>query len=130
MVDKNTQEKMSLSFAKLLVKVQLGKNLSEVVQFKNEKGKIVEQHVTYDWKPSMCKICHKYGHSDANCRKNKIKNPKASTTFEVEREIDPNNTNPKTMQIRNTRKDERKAGTSKPQTIWKDQPIPISNSFQ
>lgn len=75
MVDKNTEQKIGLSFAKSLIEVQIERALSEVIQFKNEKGKILEQQVNYDWKPNLCDVCHKYGHTASECRKNKAKKP-------------------------------------------------------
>ncbi|XP_060217031.1 uncharacterized protein LOC132644453 [Lycium barbarum] len=71
MVDRNTERKIRLNFARLLVKVQINTPLPDVVLFKNERGKVVEQKVTYDWKPSICKVCHKYGHTKDICRRNK-----------------------------------------------------------
>nr|XP_016478301.1 PREDICTED: uncharacterized protein LOC107799673 [Nicotiana tabacum] len=76
MVDKNTEKKVGLHFARLLVEVKIGEQFLEVVYFKNEKGVIVEQKVTYDWKPTVCKECNKYGHTRENCRRNKEKEVK------------------------------------------------------
>uniref|UniRef100_A0A0V0HTR1 Putative ovule protein n=1 Tax=Solanum chacoense TaxID=4108 RepID=A0A0V0HTR1_SOLCH len=45
--------------------------LPEVILFKNEKDLIVEQKVLYEWKPTLCCFCSKYGHSEDECRKKK-----------------------------------------------------------
>lgn len=72
MVDKNIEEKLGLNFAKLLVEVKIGGKLPDMIYFRNEKGLVIEQRVTYDWKPMICDVCHKYGHSTEVCRKNKV----------------------------------------------------------
>lgn len=48
MVNKNTELKNGLSFAKLLVEVQIGKSQPEMIYFRNEKGQLIEQQVSYD----------------------------------------------------------------------------------
>lgn len=76
MVDHNTEERNGLNFARLLVEVELGAQLPDEVRFKNEKGRLIEQPVQYDWKPSLCKFCTKYGHIEEECRlKKKIPRP-------------------------------------------------------
>ncbi|KAM3237743.1 hypothetical protein P3L10_012773 [Capsicum annuum] len=73
MVDKNTAQKIGLSVSKLLVEVKIGTTLPECVHFKNEKGQVIEQQISYDWKPTICGTCKKYGHNTEICRKNKTK---------------------------------------------------------
>ncbi|KAH0682964.1 hypothetical protein KY290_021554 [Solanum tuberosum] len=68
MVDHNTEARNGLNFARILVEVEMGTQLPDVVKFKNEKGKLVEQSVQYDWKPILCKFCNKYGHDEEVCR--------------------------------------------------------------
>lgn len=69
MVDKQTEKKLGLSYARMLVEVNVGQKLPEEVLFRNEKGIIISQSVTYDWKPSLCDHCKKYGHEKEECRK-------------------------------------------------------------
>ncbi|XP_060211616.1 uncharacterized protein LOC132639151 [Lycium barbarum] len=76
MVDKNTEKKVGLNFAKLLVEVKIGSALPDTIYFRNERGKVIEQKVMYDWKPSMCSICQKYGHTAEICRRNKANEKK------------------------------------------------------
>lgn len=68
MEDKNTKKKLGLNFAKLLVEVKVGEKLPKVIYFRNEKGSVIEQRVTYECRPSICK---KYGHTKDICRKSK-----------------------------------------------------------
>ncbi|KAJ8437737.1 hypothetical protein Cgig2_009452 [Carnegiea gigantea] len=44
----------------------------EYIDFVNEHDMVVRQKVEYEWKPSKCKFCRMYGHSDAECRKKPI----------------------------------------------------------
>ncbi|XP_060170291.1 uncharacterized protein LOC132601199 [Lycium barbarum] len=76
MVDKNTEKKVGLNFAKLVVKVKIGSTLPDLIYFRNEWGNVIEQKVTYDWKPSVCFICQKYGHTAEMCRRNKANEKK------------------------------------------------------
>ncbi|KAH0709165.1 hypothetical protein KY284_010592 [Solanum tuberosum] len=64
MVDNNTKERNGLNFARIMDEVKMGTQLLEVVKFKNEKGRLVEQPVWYDWKPTLCKFCKKYRHEE------------------------------------------------------------------
>lgn len=69
MVDHSTEKKLGLNFARLLVEVRMDTELPEVVMFSNEKGQLIRQKVQYDWKPTLCKCCGKYGHSQDSCQK-------------------------------------------------------------
>ncbi|TMW90716.1 hypothetical protein EJD97_015355, partial [Solanum chilense] len=71
MVNRNTEERGGLNFARILVEVELGAQLPEVVHFKNERGQLIEQTVQYDWKSTLCKYCKIYGHSEKVWRLNK-----------------------------------------------------------
>ncbi|XP_060182631.1 uncharacterized protein LOC132612418 [Lycium barbarum] len=71
MVGKQTERKLGLNFARLLVEVKVGEEFPDKVLFRNEKGNVVTQRVIYDWRPSICAHCHKYGHESDSCRKNK-----------------------------------------------------------
>lgn len=75
MADKNTERKIGMNFARLLIEVDVDSPLLEKVVFKNEKGVLVEQRIQYDWKPILCKHCQKYGHSEEECRRKKQTSP-------------------------------------------------------
>lgn len=79
MVDRNIEQKNGLNFVKLGVEVQIIETLLEQVYFKIEKGQIMEQQITYDWQPTICGICSKYGH-----RKNKANEGKDQAQNQVE----------------------------------------------
>lgn len=72
-MDKNTEQKMRLNFARLLVEEQIGAHLPDAVFLRNGKRMmIVEQPETCHWKPSICASFQKYGLPTENCRKNKV----------------------------------------------------------
>ncbi|XP_070030712.1 uncharacterized protein [Nicotiana sylvestris] len=66
-VDQNTEKRIGVNFARLLVEVEMDAKLPDVVMFRNEKGKLIEQRVNYDWKPTFCTHCLKYGHEEVVC---------------------------------------------------------------
>ncbi|XP_015087007.1 uncharacterized protein LOC107030130 [Solanum pennellii] len=75
MVDQNTERKVGLNFARLMVEVDMNVILPDTINFRNEKGNLIEQKVTYKWKPTLCMYCKKYGHSNEIIRKKNL--PKA-----------------------------------------------------
>ncbi|KAK4718398.1 hypothetical protein R3W88_016736 [Solanum pinnatisectum] len=76
MVDHNTEKRNGLNFARLLVEVEMRAQLPDEVKFKNEKAKVIEQPMQYDWKPTLCRFCKKYRHVEEEWRvKRKVQNP-------------------------------------------------------
>lgn len=69
MVDQNTKRKVDLQFARILVEVEFDAQLPDTILFRNEKGQLIEQRVSYDWKPALYIYCHAYGHAKEVCRK-------------------------------------------------------------
>ncbi|XP_060170469.1 uncharacterized protein LOC132601402 [Lycium barbarum] len=87
MVDQNTEKKRGLHFARLLVEVKMGAKLPDTILFRNERDTIVEQKVMYDWKPTLCNLCQKYGHSEGECRRKNAPKPKKPTVVQVDKEM-------------------------------------------
>ncbi|XP_062099710.1 uncharacterized protein LOC133805542 [Humulus lupulus] len=69
MVDKFTRERSRVQFARVLVEMEITDNPPKSIQFINELGQIMEQGVEYEWLPIKCKTCAGFGHSMAECRK-------------------------------------------------------------
>lgn len=69
MVDHNIERKVGLSFVRLLIEVEMKVELPNKVFFENEKGELIKQKVQYDWKPTQCNFCKKYGHNEGICKK-------------------------------------------------------------
>ncbi|XP_070023391.1 uncharacterized protein [Nicotiana sylvestris] len=69
MIDQQTEKKIGLNFARLIIDVDIDTLLLEKIMFRNERGNLIEQKIQYDWKPILCKCCNKYGHNEEACRK-------------------------------------------------------------
>lgn len=71
MVDDCTSKQSRVSFARILIEVNITKPLPTMIKFSNEKGVLEEQRVTYDWVPYFCNKCQMIGHDCAR----KVKKP-------------------------------------------------------
>ncbi|XP_019246318.1 PREDICTED: uncharacterized protein LOC109225967 [Nicotiana attenuata] len=67
--DRATTWKERMTFARVLVEVTLDQPYPQSIMFENEIGKIIEQRVHYEWKPTLCKECNNYGHEMVECRR-------------------------------------------------------------
>jgi len=83
-VDQNIEKRNGLNFARLLVEVGMNAKLPDVVLFRNERSKLIEQKIIYDWKPILCSHCSKYGHAEEVCR---IKKKLAMANAEQHKEM-------------------------------------------
>ena len=45
------------------------KKLPRYVHFKDEKGIIQQQGIEFEWKPTICEKCKKYGYEAEQCKK-------------------------------------------------------------
>nr|XP_009764135.1 PREDICTED: uncharacterized protein LOC104215897 [Nicotiana sylvestris] len=70
-VDECTTKQTQVSFARMLVEVNVTKPLSDKVEVMDPNGIIFQQVVTYDWKPLFCNKCQVIGHV---CPKERRKN--------------------------------------------------------
>ncbi|WMV45432.1 hypothetical protein MTR67_038817 [Solanum verrucosum] len=61
--DECTTQTSRISFARILVEVDLTRPLEKVIKIQDPKGKIVEQKVWYEWKPIFCQKCLQVGHA-------------------------------------------------------------------
>ncbi|XP_074266553.1 uncharacterized protein LOC141589828 [Silene latifolia] len=69
--DEATTHKTFLGYARLLVDVKVDQSFPASLQFKDEKGKVHNIKVEYDWVPVKCTQCQGIGHSKDQCRKKK-----------------------------------------------------------
>ncbi|XP_074288508.1 uncharacterized protein LOC141613665 [Silene latifolia] len=67
--DKDTHDKVRLSFARVLVELQMDQELPDKVKFLDETGKVVSVGVDYEWMPRSCTSCNGIGHNATQCRK-------------------------------------------------------------
>ncbi|XP_062114438.1 uncharacterized protein LOC133825526 [Humulus lupulus] len=70
MVDKVTQSRSMVKYARILVDMEITDHPPKTISFINERDQITEQLVEYEWLPSKCAACSNLGHVMANCNKN------------------------------------------------------------
>ncbi|XP_021756872.1 uncharacterized protein LOC110721944 [Chenopodium quinoa] len=61
--DECTSRHLRVSFAKLLIEIDITKPLAKSVWVESPKGEIVELKVIYEWIPPFCTKCNKPGHN-------------------------------------------------------------------
>ncbi|XP_058775015.1 uncharacterized protein LOC131649265 [Vicia villosa] len=67
--DECTAEKLRVSYARLLVEVDVTQKLCEEITIRDHEGKIRKQQVEYEWRPQYCERCQKIGHVCSNEKK-------------------------------------------------------------
>ncbi|KAK9665366.1 hypothetical protein RND81_14G107800 [Saponaria officinalis] len=70
---KTTTLKARLSFARVLVEVDVSAPLPTEIVLNNPFTGVHVQEIAYEWVPYFCSYCKKLGHQTANCKKNKPK---------------------------------------------------------
>ncbi|KAG5599915.1 hypothetical protein H5410_031285 [Solanum commersonii] len=61
--DECTTQVSRISFARILVKVDVTRQLPKVIKMQDTKGRVIEQKVWYEWKPIFCQKCPQMGYS-------------------------------------------------------------------
>lgn len=64
--DECTANKLRISYARILVEVDITQKMKEYVTIKDNKGRLLKQPVEFEWKPLFCDSCQRVGHQ---CRK-------------------------------------------------------------
>ena len=67
--DKLTVSKLRISYARVLIEVDLREDLPASVEIGLPNGMFIEQPVIYESLPQFCKLCLSIGHSSVNCGK-------------------------------------------------------------
>ncbi|KAL2904843.1 hypothetical protein RDABS01_003553 [Bienertia sinuspersici] len=68
-IDRLTEQKERLAYARIMVEVDIQKELPDQINFINEKGISMVQTIEYEWRPNLCPKCNKYGHREEECSK-------------------------------------------------------------
>ncbi|XP_058764506.1 uncharacterized protein LOC131637957 [Vicia villosa] len=68
--DECTANKLRISYARILVEIDITKKQKESVTIKDCEGNKFNQPIEYEWKPKYCDTCQKVGHQ---CEKDKPK---------------------------------------------------------
>ncbi|CAK8532711.1 unnamed protein product [Lathyrus sativus] len=64
--DECTTNKLRVSYARILVEIDITQELKTHILIRDEKGARLHQPIEYEWKPLYCQHCQKMGH---NCDK-------------------------------------------------------------
>jgi len=67
--DKYTRDKSFLTYARLLIEMQLHDSFPDFIEFVEEHNVVVRQKMEYEWKPTKCNYCKMFGHTEEECRK-------------------------------------------------------------
>lgn len=102
--DECTSQQRRISYARLLVEVDITKPLVYKVQIEDDKGKVLEQQVYYEWAPMFCQKCHVVGHvcrekQQATKAPKQQWKPKDKTEKEQEVWIEPKKTTSASIQV-------------------------------
>ncbi|CAI8617258.1 unnamed protein product [Vicia faba] len=79
--DECTANKLRVSYARILVEVDITHNLAKEVIVKDREGQIMKQPIEYEWKTLFCETCHKGGHK-CEAKTQKLWRPKFKVTEE------------------------------------------------
>lgn len=60
--DECTSRQLRVSFARLLIEIDVTKPLLHSVSIETPGGVMLEQKVVYEWTPPFCSKCNKVGH--------------------------------------------------------------------
>ncbi|XP_058774346.1 uncharacterized protein LOC131648621 [Vicia villosa] len=60
--DECTTRKLCISYARVLVEVDITRPMKETISIQDHSGKEWEQKVEYEWRPKYCQTCLKIGH--------------------------------------------------------------------
>ncbi|KAG5598713.1 hypothetical protein H5410_030083 [Solanum commersonii] len=64
--DECTTQASRISFARILIEMDVTRPLPKMIKIRDSKGKMLEQQVWYEWKPLFCQKCLQVGHSCVN----------------------------------------------------------------
>ncbi|KAL2904289.1 Chromatin-remodeling ATPase INO80 [Bienertia sinuspersici] len=65
--DTATRTRDRVAYARYLVEMKVDGKIPEMISFKDEKGKVIEQKVKYECKPKWCSMCKEIRHEDCEC---------------------------------------------------------------
>lgn len=87
--DPYTTDKTRISFARVLIDIDVSKDLPSSIKIDTPFGtKMIS--IEYEWIPHFCTICDCIGHSTQKCRKNAKKENRPTVTKQVWRPIEKN----------------------------------------
>ncbi|CAI9095384.1 OLC1v1031323C1 [Oldenlandia corymbosa var. corymbosa] len=72
LLDSCNATKDKANFTRVLVDVEIQDHPPIIAHFVDESGKLVEQPVYYEWRPTFCSYCKNYGHGGEGCWKKEV----------------------------------------------------------
>ncbi|CAK8531877.1 unnamed protein product [Lathyrus sativus] len=69
MTDECTANRLRVSYARILVEMDITKELPQTITIGDNEGEKIQQAIEYEWRPLFCSNCQKVGHS---CDKPKV----------------------------------------------------------
>lgn len=70
MTDECTANRLRVSYARILVEMDITKELPQTITIADNEGEKIQQAIEYEWRPLFCNKCQKVGHS---CDKPKVR---------------------------------------------------------
>ncbi|XP_058746194.1 uncharacterized protein LOC131619069 [Vicia villosa] len=70
--DECTARKLRISYARILVEVDITPKTKESIWIRDQTGRRIEKKIEYEWRPRYCQTCLRVGH-DCSLKKNQIK---------------------------------------------------------
>ncbi|XP_019246327.1 PREDICTED: uncharacterized protein LOC109225978 [Nicotiana attenuata] len=67
--DRLTEEGERISYARMLIEMDISQELPNVLVIDEEEGIYREQELEYEWKPDFCDACFQIGKHEVNCEK-------------------------------------------------------------
>ncbi|XP_058769354.1 uncharacterized protein LOC131643216 [Vicia villosa] len=88
--DECTANKLRVSYARILVEVDITLKQRDHVMIKDRDGKMIKQVVEFEWKPKYCGTCLKTGHDCQNeiVKNNKVWQEKKSDVIVTQKEVE------------------------------------------
>lgn len=84
--DECTSKQLRISFARLLIEVDVTKSVTKVVQIQDSCGRTFNQKVEYEWLPPFCKECQIIGH-DCSVKKGQTRYQPATHVQPVQKKV-------------------------------------------
>ena len=79
--DACTSQQLRISFARLLIEMDITQPLPTEIQVEDASGNNYTQPVVYEWKPPFCASCNKVGHNCSQAQKSKPSKAKTVLKF-------------------------------------------------
>ncbi|XP_058722177.1 uncharacterized protein LOC131593630 [Vicia villosa] len=74
--DECTAHKLRVSYARILVEVDITRKLADEITIKDPEGRLLKQGIEYEWRPKFCDKCQRVGHQCGMEPKKKVWRPK------------------------------------------------------